>query len=316
MTAATTLDIVIGLGVLITAVVALFAPERMTSVSVFLGLGVMLTVLWTRLGAPDIALAEAALASGVTGALLMAAITDSRRDTAPRRSIMLTAAEVVVGLAVAAAVAAAFVSASRIGADNDPVGATLPMDEAVVSHPITAVLLQFRSYDTFLEVVVLLAAVVAALSLHPRGLLDAVPSAIDGETVFERRPVFDVFVRLIVPVVVLVAAWLLFAGSSQTGGAFQAGALVAGALLLLQLSGISSTVLQGRWLTPSLVLGVAAFVVVAAFTAALGAGVLELVAPWGKWVVLGLEGALTVSIGVSLSALFLAGRRSTTEAVR
>lgn len=313
MSAATVLDVVIGIGVLVTAIVALFARERITAVSVFLALGVMLTVLWARLGAPDIALAEAAIASGVTGALLMAAVTGGRSRTRSSRTsssrtrssrtfLLASTAEILLGLSVAAALTAALVTASRTGADNAPVGRTLPIDDAAVSHPVTAVLLEFRSYDTLLEVAVLLAAAVAALSLHPTGMLDAVTSA------FDRRPVFDVFVRALIPVVVLVVAWLLFAGSSRPGGAFQAGALMTGALLLLHLSG-TTLIIGGRWLRPALVFGVAGFVAAALLTASFGAGWLALDDPWGEWVVLAVEAALTLSIGVSLAALFLAGQR-------
>ena len=39
----------------------------------FIGLGLLMALAWVRLGAPDVALAEAALGSGVTGALLLAA---------------------------------------------------------------------------------------------------------------------------------------------------------------------------------------------------------------------------------------------------
>jgi multisubunit Na+/H+ antiporter MnhB subunit len=40
------------------------------------------------------------------------------------------------------------------------------MPESGVDHPVTAVLLNFRSYDTLLEIAVLLLAVVVALALR------------------------------------------------------------------------------------------------------------------------------------------------------
>jgi uncharacterized MnhB-related membrane protein len=40
----------------------------------FIVLGLMLALSWLRLGAPDVALAEAAVGSGLTGALLLVAL--------------------------------------------------------------------------------------------------------------------------------------------------------------------------------------------------------------------------------------------------
>lgn len=45
----------------------------------FIALGLLLAVAWVRLRAPDVALAEAAVGSGLTGALLLAALVRMRR---------------------------------------------------------------------------------------------------------------------------------------------------------------------------------------------------------------------------------------------
>ena len=45
----------------------------------FIVLGLVLSLAWLRLGAPDVALAEAAVGSGLTGALLLAALRRQRR---------------------------------------------------------------------------------------------------------------------------------------------------------------------------------------------------------------------------------------------
>jgi uncharacterized MnhB-related membrane protein len=45
----------------------------------FIALGLLLAVAWVRLRAPDVALAEAAVGSGLTGALILAALVRMRR---------------------------------------------------------------------------------------------------------------------------------------------------------------------------------------------------------------------------------------------
>jgi multisubunit Na+/H+ antiporter MnhB subunit len=83
-----------------------------------------------------------------------------------------------------------------------------------VSNPVTAVLLNFRGYDTLLEMVVLLLALLGVWSL---GAQPAVCTESDP------GPVLDTLTRLLVPVLVLVATYLLWAGAHAPGGHFRLG---------------------------------------------------------------------------------------------
>ena len=94
-------------------------------------------------------------------------------------------------------------------------------------NPVTAVLLNFRGYDTLLEMVVLLVALLGVWALGGRSLR---PEAAPG-------PVLDTLVRLLVPVLILVAAYLLWVGAHAPGGAFQAGSVLGAAGVLLLLAG-------------------------------------------------------------------------------
>ena len=49
-------------------------PDHMRAVIKFIILGLVMALTWLRLGAPDVALAEAAVGSGLTGALLLIAL--------------------------------------------------------------------------------------------------------------------------------------------------------------------------------------------------------------------------------------------------
>jgi uncharacterized MnhB-related membrane protein len=57
---------------------ALFVRDQSGAVLSFIGLGAVMALAWVRLGAPDVALAEAILGGGVTGALLLAALRRSK----------------------------------------------------------------------------------------------------------------------------------------------------------------------------------------------------------------------------------------------
>jgi len=300
----TVLDVLLATSVLGVAVATLFAPRRTSSVMLFLVLGLLLVLVWTRLGAPDVALAEAAIASGVTGALLVSALT--RRSAAgsaetPRGGWRSAAAELAVAGTGGVLLGGVLVGAARDGLRPDRLG-DLALDvDGVVDQPVTTVLLDLRALDTLLEVAVLAAAVLAALAVHREG-----ESSIGIRS--DTRPVLVSFVRLTTPVVLLLTGWFLVAGSSRPGGAFQAGAVLAGAALLLLLTGRKDLVPTGRWLRPAVVLGLAVFLAAAVLTRLVEGGWLDLPASWGVAVVLVVETALVVSIAAGLTVLVVLSR--------
>lgn len=306
---ATVLDVLLAVGLLAAAGIALFWRRRSAAVVMFLVFGLLLAIVWARLDAPDIALAEAVIGAGVTCALLLGAIAGERESGTSE-----TTGRVLPVLGAGLAVLVAVVLARAVITVADGRGSTVGLgplvsarlEDSGVDHPVTAVLLNFRSYDTLLEIGVVVVAVLAALSLQPRESLRAValpPRA---------SPVPDGLVRILVPVALLLTGWLLVAGSTRPGGAFQAGALLAGVLILLRLTGYAG-VPTGRWSRPALLVGLAAFLALAFATAALGQTWLELDVRWAGTVILAIEAALTVSIGVTLATLFVANEPAMTR---
>lgn len=65
------LDVAAGAGVLAAAALALTTRRRLVAAVAFLVFGTLLALVWALLQAPDVALAEAVLGAGVTGALLI-----------------------------------------------------------------------------------------------------------------------------------------------------------------------------------------------------------------------------------------------------
>ncbi len=62
-----------------TAARALAAPSLFEAVALFIVFGIFVTLAWVRMGAPDVALAEAGIGTGFTGALCVAALVRLRR---------------------------------------------------------------------------------------------------------------------------------------------------------------------------------------------------------------------------------------------
>lgn len=86
MSAAWLLDAALALMVPVLAALALAHPRLIAGILIFIVYGLALTVCWYRLGAPDVALAEAAVGAGITGALLIGAAARLQRIERRRKS--------------------------------------------------------------------------------------------------------------------------------------------------------------------------------------------------------------------------------------
>ncbi len=67
-------DVLLAASLLWSAVRAISAAELFRAVVMFIVFGLLMALAWARLGAPDVALAEAAIGAGLTGALLLDAV--------------------------------------------------------------------------------------------------------------------------------------------------------------------------------------------------------------------------------------------------
>jgi multisubunit Na+/H+ antiporter MnhB subunit len=104
------------------------------------------------------------------------------------------------------------------------------LDETGVSNIVTAVLLNYRAYDTFIEFAVFLCVAIAVLPY----MLD---TPILTAKLQEESQVL-LIAKVFIPLTIIMAGYLLWIGSSKPGGAFQASALLAGCLVLLSLANV------------------------------------------------------------------------------
>ena len=169
-----------------------------------------------------------------------------------------------------------------------------------VEHPVTAVLLNYRGYDTLLEVAVLLLAIVGVWSLCGVNVaaLQQPPPAL-----------LAAMLRVVLPVLVVVAGYLLWIGAFAPGGAFQGGALLGGGLVLAVLGGLGARVLaREHWLRAGLVVGLCVFATVTGGTMLATGGLLQYPPGTGGTWIMVIEAAVLISIGLTLGLLFLGGR--------
>lgn len=79
-------DFLLALALLWSALRAMTVSDLFRAVVLFIVFGLLMALAWARLGAPDIALAEAAIGAGLAGALLLDTVGHLRARGRDRRS--------------------------------------------------------------------------------------------------------------------------------------------------------------------------------------------------------------------------------------
>ncbi len=305
------LDLVLVGTLLFTAFRALHAEVLFTGVVFYIAFGLVLALVWVRLEAPDLALAEAAIGAGVIGAMLLDAARQMAGDDVDRAGSGWGPARrtgaALVTLVFSAMLAAIFLTAAPPAARELPGLVARNLSGTGAEHEVTAVLLDFRAYDTWLEVGVLLAAAVGVMVLS-RGRRNG------GEAV-STSAIARGTAAISTPFGLLIAGYLLWRGTTAPGGAFQAGAVLGALAILLTLIGRDPLT---RASTGAIYLSIiAGFAVFAAFGlagyAASGA-FLDHPERSAEVFILLIETAVTLSVGATMALLFSGGRLGKTEA--
>jgi multisubunit Na+/H+ antiporter MnhB subunit len=295
------IDAILALGLVILAQQVVSQASILRSIILFVVFGLVMALAWTRLLAPDLALAEAAIGAGVTGALMMMAWRrllvinpDKPADTPGRRS----RTAIPIAVLAAALVAAIGLSALDLEPHADDAGraAAAAMTDTGLGNPVTGVLLLFRNLDTLLEMAVLLIALLGARAIGA----PARPK--EAAVVEASTPLVGALLTILVPLSILIATHLLLAGTSEPGGAFQAGAVLAAGGVALVLTARLQPHEKAGWMTRMAIsVGLLAFIGIGAGVLAFGQTLLVLP---GTWAVYLIETAMMVSIGLTLALLF------------
>lgn len=170
------------------------------------------------------------------------------------------------------------------------------LPETGVDHAVTAVLLNYRGYDTFLELLVLLLAILGAWGISDT--VDQSPQDLG-------TPVLRELVMFLVPVLVVVAAYLLWVGAYSPGGAFQGGAALAGAGVLLSLADPAWRSRRAESFAEFLLIpGLLVFLLVGVASMFWGGQFLEYPKDRAGSLILLIEGFAMLSIAVTLHTLF------------
>lgn len=275
--------------------------DRFPAVVAFVIYGLLLALIWVRLSAPDVALTEAAVGSGLTGMLLFGAVARLRTAS--------VAGEIAAPLRVTAAMSCALISAGLAAVillPRDPAPTLAPaamanLAESGLGNAVAGVLFVYRALDTLLEKVVLLLALLGVWSLAPDHLWGGIPGL---RTHSEPNGILAFFAQLLPPIGIVVGIYMSWVGASEPGGAFQGGAVLAAMWLLVMVAGLREVPpISRRWMRQLMVVGPALFLAIGLAGFGLAGAFLAYPQGYAKPLIIAIEAALTLSLGVTLALL-------------
>jgi len=294
----------IGLAVLILGigVWAIAAREAFAAVIGFVVYGLLLSIAWVRLSAIDVALTEAAIGGGMTGMLMLGAVArlrSAKGNDAPTSMPVRLVTGALCTL-VAAGLAIAVLSPPEVIPTLAPM-AMENLPQTGLGNPVAGVLFVYRALDTLLEKVVLILALLGVWSLAPDGVWGGIP----GLRVYAHPSSTLTFLaQLLPPVGIVVAIYMCWVGAKEPGGAFQGGTILAAMWLLVMIAGLRNVPsIDQRWLRLLLVVGPVIFLAIGIAGMVLAPAFLAYPAGYAKPLIVAVEFALTLSIGVALGLL-------------
>lgn len=225
----------------ITAIAIIRASDLFVAVMLSGIFSLLMALIFFILDAADVALTEAAVGAGISTVLFLSALAlteQSENTTPPVRWV------IVPILVFAALIVYAIFDVPTLGDPDAPVHQHLTkwyleQTPELVDIPnlVTAILGSFRGYDTLGEVFVVLTAALGVMSLlgsnhssEPRPVKPAWSSQGLRHHLIPR-----VVGRILIPFIILFGLYVQFHGEYGPGGGFQAGALVAAAIILYAL---------------------------------------------------------------------------------
>ncbi|HBT21844.1 MAG TPA: sodium:proton antiporter [Verrucomicrobiales bacterium] len=235
--------------VVLFGVTALTMQNLMSAAIVFGAYSFLMCLIWTAMGAVDVAFTEAAVGAGVSTVFIVATIYNTGASAKPRKprvGFKLFAGAVAV--ATGAFLLSALPDFPAWGDPQSPVNSTVApyyientIRDAHVPNIVTTVLADYRGFDTLLETAVVFIACIAIYSILR---VDSAKSTVDEPDIIAAPPAYDPTdsliirqaSRIMVPFMQIFALYVIAHGHYSPGGGFQGGVILGASVILLCIS--------------------------------------------------------------------------------
>jgi multisubunit Na+/H+ antiporter MnhB subunit len=290
--------------VIAVAIWVISVRDSFAAVVAFVAYGLLLALVWVRIAAPDVALTEAAIGSGVIGSLLLSATVRFQR--AERSSAigppgkLLRASATALCIIVAVALTAIVLFLPEPPPTLAP-AAVASLPATGLDNPVAAVLIAYRAVDTLLEAVVLVLATLGVWSLAPDRLWGGLPGQ---KAILDPGSTLTLLARCLLPVGIIIGLYIFWVGSQAPGGEFQASAILGAMWILALMSGLVDAPSIGRrWLRAVVVVGPIVFMASGFAGFVFAGGFLAYPTQFTKPIIVVIEVMLMVSIASMLGLL-------------
>ena len=260
------IEILLFVLIVVFAFLSLWIRDLMGSVIIFGAYSFLMCLIWAAMGAVDVAFTEAAVGAGVSTVFFIAVIYNTTR------TIKFNPLD--VGVKVLAGVIAIVIGFILLqGIDDFPAwgDAASPVNSGVASYYVeqalhdtavpnivTAVLADYRAFDTMFETCVVFVATIGIIGLLRRRIRNVSEHVQPNGSSL----VIRVASRFVVPFIQIFALYVVAHGHHSPGGGFQGGVLLGASLILLAMGNDMQTVLSKvseKWVLVLSALGVVIF---------------------------------------------------------
>ncbi|UCG77614.1 MAG: DUF4040 domain-containing protein [Nitrospirota bacterium] len=298
---------------------AVMVKDLLSAAIIFGAYSFLMCLLWTEMGAVDVAFTEAAVGAGVSTIFMIAAIFRTSRSvkhrSRGRRFYKL------IGFFAAAVTGMVLLYGqsdfpgwadpnSPASSHLSPYFITHTISDTAVPNIVTSVLADYRGFDTMFETAVIFTAGIAVIFVLRQYRRDQTDVAGTDEVAYQ-SPIIQTVSRQMVPFIQLFALYVVAHGHHSPGGGFQGGVILGASFILVGLSYDLRSVLKKMGEGPNIIfgnLGVFLYAGIGAVCILLGANfldysVLSRILPATDSVMARSHGILGVEIGVAIAVM-------------
>ena len=233
--------------IVVCAFATIMVKDLLSAAIIFGAYSFLMCLLWTEMGAVDVAFTEASVGAGVSTVLFIAAVHQTSRIVKPRKSgrflskIIGLVAALLMGLVLIIAEAdfPGFASPfSPASLHLSPYYITQTLHDTNVPNIVTSVLADYRGFDTMFETAVIFTAGLAVIAILRRYKRDDSTEIPESYTISEGYPdtIIRFVARQLVPFIQLFALYVVAHGHHSPGGGFQGGVIIGASFILLAIS--------------------------------------------------------------------------------
>ncbi|RAP23553.1 sodium:proton antiporter [Candidatus Marinamargulisbacteria bacterium SCGC AG-343-K17] len=236
------IEILLLILVVILAFVSLWIRDLISAVIVFGAYSFLMCLIWTGMGAVDVAFTEAAVGAGVSTVFFIAVLYNTTRRI--RFNPLDLSSKIFATFLCTAVGYLLFLGISDLpewGDANSPVNTNVAgyyvesaYKDTKVPNLVTAVLADYRGFDTMFETCVVFIAVLGIFMLLKKEDDEVTDSSIESQT--NDSLIIRVASRFMVPFIQLFGLYVVAHGHHSPGGGFQGGVILGASLILLAMA--------------------------------------------------------------------------------